>query len=192
MRSVDHPVKPIVIPNWENNIGVSAAWNKGLELSAEAGCDVAVISNDDVVLAPGTLFKLVAGVWNRGFDVATAINTRDFQLGTGTDWENPDFSCFALAPEDFLNDFGYFDTTFSPAYFEDNDMHWRIRMRGGHAVRLNDAGMYHVGSVTQFWDGGRVVSHESFRANEQYYIEKWGGKPGEEKWQTPFNMEGLA
>jgi hypothetical protein len=42
------------------------------------------------------------------------------------------------------------------------------------------------GPITQNWGGQQVVTGPMFRANEAYYIGKWGGKPGQETHTTPF------
>jgi GT2 family glycosyltransferase len=96
-----------------------------------------------------------------------------------------------VKPEEFIQKFGLFDEGFSPAYFEDNDMHYRIKISGGSAYARTDAGFYHHGSVTQNWGGQRVVSHEMFRSNQAYYEFKWGGRPGQEVYDRPWNNEKL-
>jgi GT2 family glycosyltransferase len=92
-------------------------------------------------------------------------------------------------PKQFIKKVGYFDEHFYPAYFEDNDMAYRMQRAGLSDFRRTDAVMFHKGSVTQFWNGeeeGRVVSHEAFRRNERYYQAKWGGGPGQEKFSVPY------
>lgn len=184
MGSVDAPVLPIVIPNWIRNDGVSKGWNLGLELAVEYRCDLALVANDDVILHPGAIDTMRTAVWNHGYDLVSPIGD--------TPHEKPgfhpeaDYACFMVQPEEFLNKFGRFDEAFSPAYFEDNDMRYRIKLAGGREAALLHAGMIHAGSITQNWMDERVVSHEMFRANEAYYIGKWGGRPGQERFTTPY------
>jgi GT2 family glycosyltransferase len=185
MHSVDEPVQPFVIPNWDKNIGVSGGWNDGIRRAIDAGCDHALVCNDDITLFPGTIAKLRESV--QEYDMVTAINTRD---GGQTDEpqfpEGPDFSCFMIKPAEFVEKFGWFDEEFFPAYFEDNDMHYRIRVAGGVAVCRTDAKMHHAGSVTQNWGGSPKVTSRMFEDNRAYYASKWGGVPGNEKYTTPF------
>lgn len=184
VRSVDEPVLPIVIPNWENNLGVSKGWNLGIEQAIEQRCDLALICNDDVILHEGTIAKLRSSVWNLGYDLVSAHGNPD--LDSNRHDQHPDFAAFMIKPEEFVAKFGRFDENFTPAYFEDNDMHYRIALAGGNAVNRVDAGMTHAGSVTQNWGGKQVVGHEKFRSNQAYYSLKWGGRPGSEIFNRPF------
>lgn len=190
IASVDISVRPYVHPNWIENEGVSKGWNAAIDFGQTA--DVVVICNDDIVFEPGCLSRLVDAVMGHQYDLVTAINTRDFSVhesAVGHE-DEPDFSCFAIDPVIFLSKFGYFDEKFSPAYFEDNDMAYRIKQANGNYVKLLDARMHHAGSVTQNMGGNQVVTSPMFEQNRAYYISKWGGQPGEEKWSTPFNQHG--
>jgi GT2 family glycosyltransferase len=193
MASIDTSIFPIVVPNWENNMGVSRSWNYGIKKAHQKGYDRALVCNDDVVLHPKTIQKLG---WALGtFDLVTAINTRDEPITTSTEFsQEPDFSCFLVNTAAFIHGgkFGQFDENFSPAYFEDNDMGYRIKLMNGKAVKCLNAGMYHVGSVTQNWDGQQVVTAPMFIKNRTYYINKWGGMPGSEIYKVPFNNPDLG
>ena len=186
MASVDIPVLPYVYNNWDVNRGVSRAWNDAIDDNQNA--DVLIISNDDIIFEPGCLETLVRNIRN-GYDLATAVNTRDFPKPEDCNPEEPDYSCFAVDPVLFVSKHGYFDENFTPAYFEDNDMAYRIKLNEGKQVKLASARMFHKGSQTQLWNGeeGRVVSHQQFETNRGYYIGKWGGTPGNEVFKRPFN-----
>lgn len=188
MKSVDRVVHPIVIPNWKYNHGVSAGWNIGIEQAIYHRCDVVVIANDDIEFYIDTIRKLVTTIWYGTYDLVTALNARDEEVAETIAFdEEPDFSCFAIKPEEFTERFGHFDENFTPAYFEDNDMAYRVKIAGGKYGRRLDAGMYHKGSVTQNWGGGQVVTGPMFESNRAYYESKWGGRPGQEVYVTPFN-----
>lgn len=188
MASVDQTIYPIVIPNYEDNIGVSAGWNVGLREASRLGFALSLICNDDTVLQPGTINKLVQSMTD--YDLVTAINMRDKPLTPSEGYsDDPDFSCFMVWTHDFgpRGRHGEFDENFTPAYFEDNDMHYRIKMSGRRAVCRTDAGHYHQGSVTQNWGGQQVVTGPMFIQNQMYYVRKWGGTPGWETHRTPFD-----
>lgn len=190
MASVDVPVVPIVIENYQENLGVSAGWNIGLNRAIELGVDKVVISNDDVVLGPSAIPLMLDGLYN--YDLVTAHNTRDGMYPEGFRMsyvDGPDYSCFAVKPHQFVEKFGYFDENFTPAYFEDNDMAYRIELAGGVQKKSTLAKMHHKGSVTQNWGGVPYVNHEMFDANRDYYVQKWGGVPGQERFKKPFNNE---
>lgn len=188
MASVDRCVVPYIIKNWEDNVGVSGGWNEGLRRAIDDDCDAVVIPNDDIIFEPGTINKMLAGLTS--FDLVTAFNTRDenySHLDEPHFIDSPDFACFAVKPKEFVDGVGWFDEGFRPAYFEDNDMHYRMQLVGMEAKKRTDAPMFHAGSVTQNWDGQPVVDGEMFEMNRAYYGMKWGGWPGEEKFKTPFN-----
>lgn len=188
MASVDEPVLPIIIQNWKDNVGVSKGWNSGITIAIRRCCDLALICNDDILFDRGTIHKLRESLHEDQLDLVTPVNTRDGHTTEEKEYHYcPDFSCFMIRPDDFVARFGWFDTNFSPAYFEDNDMAYRMRLQGGKAFARTDAGFFHKGSVTQNWDGGQVVTGPMFRANRRYYVQKWGGEPGMEKYVTPFN-----
>lgn len=187
MNSVDRPITPIVLDNWNGNRGVAASWNEGIRRGANL--DVLIICNDDVAFWPGTIDKLVEGLQDH--ELVSVVATDTGQTGYLED-EKPDFCCFAIGPK-FTDTFGWFDENFKPAYFEDNDMYYRLKLAGAYTALRLDARVDHGGSVTQFSaknDEGRVVSHHQFRLNREYYTAKWGGVPGEEKHDTPFGRGG--
>lgn len=111
----------------------------------------------------------------------------DFKKEDVKETENPDFSAFMITKEGYEK-VGEFDENFSPAYFEDNDYHYRINLAGLKAITVPMAVYYHYGSRTSVEGLPRSIErHQSFERNRQYYIKKWGGMPGKENYKTPFN-----
>lgn len=183
MHSVDYPVRTIVIPNYDNNIGVAAAWNKGLSQVTDEN-EYAIIANDDVEFHHHAIERLISALDD--FDLISAVATPDPPRGPEVHGF-PDFACFAIKPVDFVSKFGTFDENFFPAYFEDNDMVHRINVGNGRQGVHMSAGINHEGSATQFWNGGKVVSDKQFEENRDRYIAKWGGRPTEETFYAPFD-----
>lgn len=183
MATVDREVYPIVYNNWDKNDGVAAAWNEMLMMARYLDMDALAIVNDDVLLAPDTLDKLVESV--QDLDLVSAASGPEDEPGLRMD--DSDFACFVVKPNDFIEKHGYFDEKYKLGYFEDNDMSYRIRLNGNLQAVRRDARMFHAGSQTQFWNGGRVVSHEQFRRNQARYEGKWGGMPRHEVYDTPFD-----
>src|ERR1044072_1527285 len=180
IESVDVDIRPIIIDNWEDNLGVSIGWNNGIAKAIELGLDTVCVVNDDVTFAPGALDKLVES--SVDCDLVSGVNHDDEQSGLYFGGF-PDYSAFVIKPKSFVEKFGLFDETFSPAFFEDNDMHYRIKLAGGKAALRLDARIYHVGSVTQFSVTDGVVTNQMFEENRAYYISKWGGQPREERFK---------
>lgn len=189
MASVDRPVLPVVINNWDVNSGVSWAWNEGIRRAI--ACEHAVICNDDIVLEPGTLDALIDALSDDA--VLTSItNSRDCDPWEGTR-EGADYSCFAIKVKPFILEMGLFDENFVPAYFEDNDMDIRLRLAGRRSVQVGAARAHHEGSVTQgFHQNAPVVTGPMFLENQTYFVQKWGGTPGETTFSTPYNDPALT
>jgi GT2 family glycosyltransferase len=189
MESIKYPMFLKVIPNYDDNIGVSRSWNNGLGESVWE--DYTLIVNDDVIFEPGSVVKMINELESDlTIDLVTAVNTRDWPVEGSGNPDEPDYSAFMVRSKMFPRKFGWFDENFYPAYFEDNDMSYRIRLGGGKEKKLLTARMYHAGSVTQNWNGEQVVDHAAFVLNRDYYVSKWGGTPGEEKYTAPFNGAG--
>lgn len=175
--------------NWNENIGVAAAWNIFLDQAVNDNVDLLYICNDDVTFNPESFWRSVRAWENRPSDCILMAGTaspveHEFMEGLG------DFCCFALDPKLALDEIGYFDSdNFNPAYFEDNDYAYRISLTDWKQYRYGGLDVSHEGSATQFWNGkdDGVVSHQAFRANELRYIDKWGGLPGQETFLTPFD-----
>lgn len=106
--------------------------------------------------------------------------------------EHPCFSAFMINKTCYEK-VGEFDEGFTPAYFEDNDYHYRINLAGMKAIVLPTSLFYHYGSRTQveaFNHREQMMAHESFRLNQFYYKAKWGGLPGGENFTFPFEHIG--
>jgi len=186
---------------FEKNVGVAAAWNFGIKQAIEKfNSQYFLILNTDVLLHPDAIDVLVDGLRGlkldlvSGTDVSGSVSFADDVLdlplpGLGENPETPEFSCFMLKKAT-IDKVGYFDEKFFPAYFEDNDYHYRMKLAGLKAVRHSRALYYHWGSRTiQDNDKIREQSNLGYMANQDYYIRKWGGKPGAEKFKIPFGVK---
>lgn len=81
---------------------------------------------------------------------------------------------------------GGYDTNL-PAYFSDNDWYYRLDLAGYERI---DTGIEvgHVGSATINSDPYlKNLNGITFPLYRQYYVAKWGGEPGKEKFKVPFN-----
>jgi len=167
----DNKVEILVQPK---NLGVSSSWNLGISRSEEV--DYLLFLNDDVVIGENQL-KIIH---NNLYDV------KEFWLATG----NCLWSMFSLSRAccDFFisKDSFVFDENFYPAYFEDNDFHYRIiladKSKHIYSPEMNPA--IFRNSMTIKKD---PKLNSGFGKNQQYYINKWGGMPGNEKFTSPFN-----
>jgi len=194
----------------ETNIGCASAWNQGIELAIlEHEIDYAVILNNDVLLHKDCVDNMIKVInkygipFVSGFDVAKECEYPKQILEQRLPDKKfivdaPQFSCYALSIKllDILKEReqgveeypGRFDQKFYPAYFEDNDFHYRLKLKHERGVATSDALYYHYGSRTikENVDVGEI-SDSYYIQNKQRYIEKWGGEPGKEKFKIPFN-----
>lgn len=99
----------------------------------------------------------------------------------------PSYACFLISPKT-IDTVGYFDPFFHPAYFEDTDYSWRIDSRKRGRLLTTSSQYIHYGSSTT---SNSKLIFQLFRfykkINSYKYLLKWGGPPGYEKYQFPFN-----
>ncbi len=181
-----------------DNRGVAAAWNSGIRRAFEDGCSVVFVLNDDIIICRDSVdhiaHRLVFG--SEALGVLTGSDIRNFvSVDEAYDYpfqnyENdimdaPDFAFFALT-KDAYETVGEFDENFHPAYFEDNDYVYRCLLAKMRPVRSQNGSFYHYGSRTQN-AGPPVVPSSVFEHNRNYFVGKWGGMPGEEVYNHPYN-----
>lgn len=211
---------------FNNNEGLTKAWNYGLhDCFDNHACDYVFLPNNDVLFHEKTIDLLVDRFEKKDEDVVmvTAMNiasecetpqsifTKDIKEKENIDEaESPDFSGF-MVNKKFWEEIGEFDNGFSEigrAYFEDGDMHRRIKLSNLKAIVLPQAIYYHFGSRTQIEgiqekitignNSAQEEKHKRFEANRNYFIEKWGGTPepdgkiGERLWKRPFNNKNFG
>lgn len=188
------------------NFGVNDAWERGF--------DYAFVVNNDIVLHPEAIWRL-AEAFERsraldGVELPTAMLTcMDVRGETEPDKladivaiekedveesPHPNFSAFMIDKRCW-EEVGEFDEAFAPAYFEDNDYHYRIKLAGMAAWVHPPAMFYHYGSRTTNEageNGKQVVTGRQFEQNIATYLGKWGGKPGEEAYETPYKSDTLT
>jgi hypothetical protein len=179
-----HIWTPYIMPQWKTNWPLAKAWNIGVGEAFEDGCDYALVINDDAFVESDTIDKLVV-----------ALSATELSLVSATERPGKDavhFSCFMVGREIFER-VGYFDENFKPIYFEDNDFIYRMRLLNVGSQGIDDAFFEHKGSrsLEIKREQGQGPQHdEEFRANQDYYVKKWGGQPGLETYRTPFNKNG--
>ena len=184
--------------NDSNNL--ARAWNRGI-LQAEArGAEYVLILNMDLILHPQFIDNIIAYAKSRPDNIIWSGATWDDQ-GTllnapleGEALQVTHFSCF-MVRSDFISTIGGFDEQFGPAYHEDVDMIYRLRLGKHLHSTTNTARFYHLDRVSikgamiekdnEFLDFLRVKMDESMEA----YEKKWGGSPGNEKFTVPYDRK---
>ena len=160
-----------------DNYGVSCAWNQFVRDAKRDGYDAVIIANDDIMLYRGTVNALVESL------------KQDHKFVYAETTESA-FTLFGMRC-DLVDEIGPFDEKFWPAYFEDNDYRYRLRLAGIMPVAVQCSGYLHAKSATlgKFGIERKLMHFHNFDKNEDYYVEKWGGLPDDEKYTTPFNAQ---
>jgi GT2 family glycosyltransferase len=185
-----------ILINDKNNL--SRAWNKGLSEAFHLNADYCLIVNMDVVLPTFFIDNLVSFalknpeliVWS-----GTAITNQENLENEAKEIVNNDeihFSCF-MVDRRLLSEVGGFDEQFGPAYHEDADMAYRLRLLKLSFACDGMSPFFHLDQVSL--KGAMVNNDEAFllklrlEMNEsmRLYECKWGGLPGAETFLSPYN-----
>jgi GT2 family glycosyltransferase len=158
-----------------NNLGCGPSWNRIIRTSPGDW----LICGNDIQFGAGGVKKIVE---------AHALH-QDASLICASG-----YNVFVLT-EAGLSNAGLFDENFYPAYFEDCDHFRRIALSGAKAV--NVPGFECVHGEAPYWGSSTIKSDpELDRKNgitfgnlQRYYVMKWGGAPGRETFQRPFNRD---
>jgi GT2 family glycosyltransferase len=167
------------------NVGVSRAWNMGAMLAeGEALCFL----NDDVHVGPGAIEELYETL---------SSDSAIVQVGPkGANWRGAEHERFvgetciedADAISGFMfmirtsafTDVGGFDTAYSPAGFEEIDMSFMLRRRGGRCVVVPGLDVKHyerhgvsASTGTIGYLGKSIGTRELHNRNKEYFMRKW-------------------
>lgn len=154
------------------NLGVAGSWNYFVKTFGRC-----IIANDDVIFGEDTFLRFY---WHGIASPESFIIANDDPVAG--------FSTFLVnKPAEWL-ELGGFDELLNPAYFEDNDCRYRL-IRAGHPVKTIKLRCWsHDNSSTLV-----AADHDYTRMhwclynrNKAYYLKKWGGLPGKEKYGEPF------
>lgn len=174
------PGKNVTVHVMPENIGVAASWNF-LCMQIFKKHKIAFILNDDIYWGVNKQFA---------FSIVKTMIASDLSLIVS----NKTWCCFGITKSAFHtikgvdeagNKFVGFDDRFYPAYFEDNDYHRRLILadkKYSHSKYMDPA--VYRNSMTLEKDKS---INDNFMKNKEYYIRKWGGEPGQEKFVTAFN-----
>jgi len=181
--------------------GFQRSVNFGVNKGVEEGFDAILVLNNDIVLHPQAIWRLANRIGKGDIGMATCMDvagqTQPMFIGQLDPRErekideapHPHFSAFMISAQAWRI-IGEMDELYFPAYFEDNDIHYRMKLVGLPAIVHPPAMFYHYGSRTQNEadeKGTPIVSSPMFENSRALYVKKWGGVPGDEKYETPYN-----
>jgi GT2 family glycosyltransferase len=152
----------------EYNIGVAASWNKLCKIVLK-NHDYILLLNDDVYLGYGTE------------RINDTIQKYPYTLVQSfTSWS-------VILLSKYMYDYvGDFDEIFYPAYYEDSDYLYRMKIKGKRQEveeKLNPE----VIRISMTQEKSPELVNASMQTNRLRYIEKWGNSPLLETFLTPYN-----
>lgn len=156
------------VHNQKENIGVAASWNKLCQIIF-AKQDWALLINDDIYLGYGNQRVNMCIEMSEVGLVQSELNWSVLLINKG-----------------LYEYIGEFDEGFYPAYYEDSDYMYRLKLHGllhevNNSLNPIDA------KVSQTYEKAPDLVNLSMRFNRQRYIDKWGNVPLLEKYTTPFD-----
>ena len=177
------------------NRGLARSWNDGLHLALEAGCDAALLLNDDLFFrdnAYDEFVRTIAAVKKISNNVSY-ITPLGLETGTSAHAGQilpQQFACCAIMPET-IDRIGYFDENFTPAYYEDFDFDRRARLAGMTVHVHQQVLVEHERSATHRSMSAqeRSIADAQFAENRIYFENKWGP---DTTWTFPFNETSIG
>jgi GT2 family glycosyltransferase len=151
-----------------NNLGVARSWNMLCNKIYEEH-DYAIILNDDIYLG------------RKEWEMENLLlNFKKFFYCTMQDW------CAFIVPKTTFKVIGDFDVDFFPAYYEDNDYAYRIKLSGNSIFNIPFLNPFlYQASKTSEKDPNIL---QGMMHNKEHYKKKWGGEPSKETFLKPFNQ----
>lgn len=165
VASIDVPHELFLIDNSVHNRGVAASWNAIMREGFARGFEWVFCGVNDAFLGPGDL--------DRAIDL----------LGTGNAglWKLHYYNWWAISRATVAR-VGWFDERFWPCYHADNDYDRRCQLAGVPIGQVPACNVEHLENST-------LRAGYKMADTEPYYIEKWGGPPGQETFAVPFNIQ---
>ena len=157
----------VVLMEQTENLGVAQSWNL-LCNEIFKNHDYALILNDDIYL----------GVKTWEIHIILENYKSDFYVST-QDW------CAFIIPKKTFKKVGDFDSKFYPAYYEDNDYHYRMKLLGMKYLQTPYINP-HVYKASMTIEKNPEL-RKFIQDNKDYYEKKWGGLPSKETFKKPFN-----
>ena len=179
------------------NRGLARSWNDAIRLFRHDGDDVLLLVNDDLFFFDGAFDEYI------DFILSTKASTPNFgqisilgletgttdPLGAGAALGQPRWqglACSAIG-EAAIAKVGFFDQNFWPVYFTDTDYVYRLSLASLPQLTDTRVLIEHNRSLTTRLDPELRQFHDGrFRRGSEYYLRKWGGLPGQEKFTSPF------
>lgn len=163
------------------NLGVARSWNFAMDWCIRND-SIWLSCNDDIEVESGflRLMEMAYGDLNLSNELPILVP----EHGTGQM-----FSAFMAGPAVLKEEVGYFDVNFFPAYFEDNDYFYRMRLLGKKFFNVVEGAYYshkNSSTVATYSKEELMAHHKNFGFLAELYEKKWGGLPEHETFTKPY------
>lgn len=160
--------KNIEVFEQKENLGVANSWNILCKKIFEEN-DYAIMLNDDIYFG------------RKEWEVDNLLTNFEKQFYVSMqDW------CVFILPKTTYKKVGNFDGEFYPAYYEDNDYMYRMKLLGINMFKIPFLNPFLYQS-SQTLDRLPELA-KLIEKNKERYILKWGGLPNKETFKKPFNQ----
>jgi predicted O-methyltransferase YrrM len=143
-------------------------------LGRDASCEAVMLLHSDAAPAADAPARLLATL-----DEASAAGRRWGIAFTAYD-------AFAAYSAAMIADVGPWDVTL-PQYFADIDYYRRVRLAGWEVLETGLPVLHDASSTIRLDEARGRHNAVTFPLYEQYYAAKWGGAPGRETFERPFD-----
>ena len=200
-KTKENELKVYIQPQYRYQLPLAQAWNNGMKQAITDGCDYIIIANDDTLFAPWSIDAWVDAmsqepdkiVLTAPLHVADSFDD-PFEIvfsDEDTDYKYIEKELFSMVMvrDNFWEKCGWFDENFDPCWWEDNDMHYRIKLLG-YDIKKFQIPYIHLGNQTTKKMKLPINSIKS----QQYYEKKWGSTNRNliERYKNPYNDTNLT
>jgi GT2 family glycosyltransferase len=169
-QNIDLVNEKLFVLKSEQNLGVAASWN-WLCKTIFSKHEWALLLNDDIYCGYGT-------------DVVNKV-IEESKVGIVQSYHN--FSVI-LINKDLYNKIGEFDEGFYPAYYEDSDYLYRLKL-AGLLQEVSECLNPKIALRSMTYEKDPDLVNNAMRKNRLRYIDKWGGSPLLEKYTIPYDLK---
>jgi len=195
--SLDNRIEKLCNKYDKYNLRRIATNHMGMANCLDMGISVARYNNviycqDDITPTPYCFDALYETYINQNEYVLLSPNIYEGDKLEGTDimhitndmnYSGRLFACFIINKIDYLK-LGRLDINFYPVYYEDRDFLYRIYLNDLKVGSVLDISVEHKGGATIKPTGNY---EGNLARNADYYSQKWGGPPNNEKYVIPFD-----
>jgi hypothetical protein len=144
------------------------------KMASERGCSVVMYMHTDAQALPGTpeaFLQIINDLQNNGRKWGIAFTNYD---------------ALAAYNMEAIRVVGPWDTTF-PHYFSDCDYYRRFRLAGYEEIQTGLPVLHHGSTTIKSDPNLHSIVNSTWNLYKSYYVRKWGGEPGHERYHTPYN-----